>query len=149
MKAYGGVLLTSALVGGEWSPSRPGHFTPGERAPGTLWIGSWVGPRTGLDYAEMREFLTLPGLEPRPLCRPARSQSLHRLHYSGLNKGLVTLYVMSPKGKGPSADRQNILKCILTSKFAYYVTGTNRHREAPAGKVRRNVLTCPTPVVAG
>jgi hypothetical protein len=27
--------LTSALGGGEWSASRPGHFTPRERAPGT------------------------------------------------------------------------------------------------------------------
>jgi hypothetical protein len=38
MKTYGGVdvqieaFLTSALAGGEWSVSRPGHFTPGERA---------------------------------------------------------------------------------------------------------------------
>jgi hypothetical protein len=35
--------LTSALDGGEWSPSRPGRFTPRERAPGTHWIGGWVG----------------------------------------------------------------------------------------------------------
>jgi hypothetical protein len=27
--------------------------------------------------------LTLPGLEPRPLSRPARSQSLYRLRYPG------------------------------------------------------------------
>jgi hypothetical protein len=30
--------LTSALDGGEWSASRPGCFTPTERAPGTHWI---------------------------------------------------------------------------------------------------------------
>jgi hypothetical protein len=58
MKAYGGVdvqthiFLTSALVGGEWSASRPGHFTPWERAPGTHWTGGWVGPRAGLDDVE-------------------------------------------------------------------------------------------------
>jgi hypothetical protein len=58
MKAYGGVdveihiFLTSALVGGEWSASRPGRFTPGERAPGTHWIGGWVGPSAGLDDVE-------------------------------------------------------------------------------------------------
>jgi hypothetical protein len=58
MKAYWGVevqihiFLTSALAGGEWSASHPCHFTPGERAPGTHWIGSWVGPRTGLDDVE-------------------------------------------------------------------------------------------------
>jgi hypothetical protein len=41
--------LTSALDGGEWSASCPGRFTPKERAPGTHWIGGWVGPRAVLD----------------------------------------------------------------------------------------------------
>jgi hypothetical protein len=36
-------FLTSALDGGEWSASRPYRFTPGERAPGTHWIGGWLG----------------------------------------------------------------------------------------------------------
>jgi hypothetical protein len=40
-----------------------------------------VGPRAGMDAAENRKFLTLPGLELRPLGRPARSQSLYRLRY--------------------------------------------------------------------
>jgi hypothetical protein len=68
MKAYGEVdvwihiFLTSALAGGEWSASRPGRFTPGERDPGTHWIGGWVDPRAGLDGVEKRKFLTLPGL---------------------------------------------------------------------------------------
>jgi hypothetical protein len=69
-------FLTSAQVGGEWSASRPCRFTPGERAPGTHWIGGWVDPRAGLDDLEKRKFLTLRGLELRPLGRPARSQSL-------------------------------------------------------------------------
>jgi hypothetical protein len=82
MKASGGVdvwihiFLTSALAGGEWSASRPCLFTPGERAPGTHWIGGWVGPRAGMDDVENRKFLTLPGLELRPLGHPARSQSV-------------------------------------------------------------------------
>jgi hypothetical protein len=64
MKTYGrvqvyiNVFLTSALVGGEWSASRPGRFTPG-----THWIGGWVGRTAGLDDVEKRKFLTLPGLE--------------------------------------------------------------------------------------
>jgi hypothetical protein len=37
-----------------------------------------VGPRVGLDYV-----LTLPGLEFRPLVRPARSRLLCRLLYPG------------------------------------------------------------------
>jgi hypothetical protein len=35
----------SALVGGDWSASRPGRFTFKEKAPGTHWIGGWMGPR--------------------------------------------------------------------------------------------------------
>jgi hypothetical protein len=41
MKMYGGVdaqihvFLTLALVGAEWSASRSGRFTPGEKAPCT------------------------------------------------------------------------------------------------------------------
>jgi hypothetical protein len=47
MMAYGEVdvyihtFLTSVLVGGEWSASRPGCFTPGERAP-VLFFGDRV-----------------------------------------------------------------------------------------------------------
>jgi hypothetical protein len=64
MKSYGRVdvwihiFLTSALVGGEWSASRPGRFTPGERALGTHWIGGCVGPRAGLDNMEKAKFFT-------------------------------------------------------------------------------------------
>jgi hypothetical protein len=42
-----------------------------------------VGPRAGLEDMEKRKFLTLPGLEFRPLGRPAPSQSLYRLRYPG------------------------------------------------------------------
>jgi hypothetical protein len=35
-----------------------------------------VGPRAGVDDVEKRKFLTLPGLELRPLGGPARSQSV-------------------------------------------------------------------------
>jgi hypothetical protein len=57
MKTYGGVdvythiCLTSALVGGEWTASRPCRFTPGKE-PGTHFIGGWVDPRAGLDEME-------------------------------------------------------------------------------------------------
>jgi hypothetical protein len=73
MKAYGEVdveihiFLTSALVEDGWSVSRLGRFTPGERAPGT----HWVGPRAGLDDVEKRKFLTLPVIQLRTLGRLA------------------------------------------------------------------------------
>jgi hypothetical protein len=79
MKAYGEVevqihiFLTLALVGSEWSASRPGRFIHREKAPITHWIGGWVDPRVGMDDVEKRKFLTLPGLELWPLGSPARS----------------------------------------------------------------------------
>jgi hypothetical protein len=42
-----------------------------------------VSPTDGLDDEEKGKFLTLPGLELRPLGRPAGSQSLYRLRYPG------------------------------------------------------------------
>jgi hypothetical protein len=60
MEAYwgnGGIAprTDSALDGGEWSVSRPGRFTPRERAPGTHCIGGWMGPRAGLDAVVRRK----------------------------------------------------------------------------------------------
>jgi hypothetical protein len=97
MKAYGGVhvyihiFLALVLVGREYSSSRPDRFTLGERVPGIHWIGGWVGHRVGLDDVEKRTFLTLPGLELRPLGRPARSQSLYRLGYRKTKLNSVAL----------------------------------------------------------
>jgi hypothetical protein len=70
---YISTFLTSALVGGDLSTSRPGRFNPGERAPGTHRTGGWVDLRAGLDDLEKLKFLLPPGLELRPLPRPARS----------------------------------------------------------------------------
>jgi hypothetical protein len=50
-----------------------------------------VGLRAGLDDLEKRKFLTLSGLELRPLGRPARFQSLYRLSYLGSFKWLGNL----------------------------------------------------------
>jgi hypothetical protein len=77
------IFLASALVGREWSASRPCRFIPGERAPRTNLIGGWVGPGTGLNDMKKRIILPLPGLESRPLCRPVGSQSLYRPRYPG------------------------------------------------------------------
>jgi hypothetical protein len=72
MKAYEGmdvqthVFLTSALGGGEWSASRTCRFTPGERAPGTHWIGGWVGPRAGLDVEKILDLTGTQTPTPRP-----------------------------------------------------------------------------------
>jgi hypothetical protein len=60
MKAYVGVGVYIHIfidLGTSLRPvsaSRSCSFTPEERAPGTHWIGGWVGPRFGLDPAEKR-----------------------------------------------------------------------------------------------
>jgi hypothetical protein len=51
--------LTSARDGGEWLASRPSGLTSSERAPGTHWIGGWVGPRAVLDAVVMCSFRIL------------------------------------------------------------------------------------------
>jgi hypothetical protein len=65
MKAYWGEWrysfrhsLNLALHRREWSASRLGRFIPRERAPGTHWIGGWVGPRAVLDAVMKRK---IPG----------------------------------------------------------------------------------------
>jgi hypothetical protein len=63
-------LLTSALVGGEWSASRLGCFIPGKTAAGAQRIG-WVNPRDSLDTLErIKVPCHLPGIE----CWPSTPQ---------------------------------------------------------------------------
>jgi hypothetical protein len=58
--------------------------SPGERTPGTHFTGGWVGPRAGLDAEARGKILSpLPEIEPRSPGRPARSQTLYWLSYSG------------------------------------------------------------------
>jgi hypothetical protein len=53
-------------------------FIPWESASATDWLGGWVKRKDGLDTVKKRKFLTLLGLEHRPLRRPAHNQSLSR-----------------------------------------------------------------------
>jgi hypothetical protein len=48
-------FLTLTVGAREWSASCPGCFTPRESAPGTHWIGGWVGPRASLDVVVKRK----------------------------------------------------------------------------------------------
>jgi hypothetical protein len=78
MKAYwgSGFIAPRFLDGGEWSPSLPGRFTSRERAPGTHWIGDWVGSRAGLDTVVKRK-ISNPYRDSKPrLYRPQPSAIL-------------------------------------------------------------------------
>jgi hypothetical protein len=60
----------------------PAALYPGERAPGTHWIGDWVGPRAVLD-AGARGKILCPCRGSNP-DRPARSQTIYCLSYSSV-----------------------------------------------------------------
>jgi hypothetical protein len=88
MKAYGEWLYTATFLWPRKYLEVSGQLhAPAalslESAPGTNWIGGWVDPRAGLDDVEKWKFLTVLGLELRPLGRPARSHSLYRLRSPG------------------------------------------------------------------
>jgi hypothetical protein len=53
MHSYHGARWRSVV-----SFTHTGDSTSGERAPGTLWIGGFVGPRAGLDAVVKRKIRT-------------------------------------------------------------------------------------------
>jgi hypothetical protein len=64
---------------------------------------------------EKRKFLTIPGLELRPLGRPARSQSLYRLRYPGsyfnsLRKEKIICFVFKEGNKLTKTERMKQTK---------------------------------------
>jgi hypothetical protein len=74
-------LLTSAVGGGEWSASCPGHFTPRKKAPGIHRTRGWVGSRTGLDAMKKRN-ISCP-------CQKSNA------HYSTVQPKAQSLYRLS------------------------------------------------------
>jgi hypothetical protein len=78
----------------------PAALPPGkEPPPSTHWIGGWVDPRASLNNMEKWKFLTLLGLELRPLGHPACSQSLYRLCYpsSQMQHKVLKIIIQSHK----------------------------------------------------
>jgi hypothetical protein len=74
-------LLISALDGGERSASRPGSFTPEERAPRRPLDKRLGGPQSRSERYGEKKILPLPGIElrpssPYPVFRPAPNNSI-------------------------------------------------------------------------
>jgi len=76
--------LTLALDGGEWTALHPSCFTPKERAPGTHWIGDWVGTRVILDMV-MKRKISSPCQESNP------RTSIIQLIASAINENKMSL----------------------------------------------------------
>jgi hypothetical protein len=89
----------------------PVTLPPEEMASGTHLIRGGVEPRAGLHDLEKRKFLTLPGLEHRPLRRPARSQSLYRLRNRGSPRGYSTQL------KEQNSPRQHLYKINVAAEM--------------------------------
>jgi hypothetical protein len=87
-----------------------------------------VDPRTGLYDVESRKLFTLPGLELRPLGRPARSQSLY----------LIPAQILPPnievKFHGASVAR---ILCKLSMKWLC-VTYSDQHKFRKKSKYYKN-----------
>jgi hypothetical protein len=88
---------------------------PGERAPHTHWVGGWVGPRVGLDEMEKWKFLSLSGLELRPLGHPACSRSLNQLHYPG---SIIFTYILYIRLLAQDRDHyQALVNTVMNDRF--------------------------------
>jgi hypothetical protein len=77
-----------------------------------------VGPRAGMDDVEKRKFLTLPGLEPRPLGRLSRSQSLYRLSYPGSCQWLKSLRRRICR---PKKDEMFIIVTFNNTRISFFL----------------------------
>jgi hypothetical protein len=74
-------FIVSVLDGDEWSDSRSGRFTPGERSSSTHCIGNLVGLRARLKAVTEREIFC--SCRESNTGHPGRSPSLYRLNYPG------------------------------------------------------------------
>jgi hypothetical protein len=61
---YNTTILDLTLDRGEFSVSRPCHFTPGERVPSTHLIGGWVRLRSPSGRCRQEKSLALSGIKP-------------------------------------------------------------------------------------
>jgi hypothetical protein len=102
------ILDSRAIDGGGWWASRPGRFTPGERAPGIHWIGDCVGPRAGLDAVEKIKISFQLGFEPRPSDEPLYRLQVFMAQYIIKHWGL---YFYKDKTKRNSVRVNCIYKC--------------------------------------
>jgi hypothetical protein len=114
---YSSTFLTSALDGGEWSASRPSHFTPRERTPGTHWTGSWVGPRASLDTVSKRK-IPSPHRESNPNHPIVQTIPSHdtdwaipALQYTGISNYYLTAKIWC---------------CLLILNYSYNIHETNK-----------------------
>jgi hypothetical protein len=87
------------------------RFTPWEKAPGTQWIGGWVGPRAGLDAVEKRK-ISCPCWESNP-GRPSRGPLLYRLCIETDLAAIISIFLTITPCSPVKGDRYFLETCCL------------------------------------
>jgi hypothetical protein len=70
----------------------PGRFITGETAPGTDWIGNWVGLRVGLDPVAKSKSNRCPCREWNP-GRPARTEQIIYISLNCMDFAWITIRI--------------------------------------------------------
>jgi hypothetical protein len=86
------------------------RFTPRKRAPGTHWIGGWVGPRAVLDAVVKRK-ISSPRRESNlrtPIVQPVH-YSLRKPRKTGIS---VSVHIGGGGVTGITVHRKNILTIL-------------------------------------
>jgi len=112
-------ILTSALDGGEWSASLSSLFIPKETAPGTHWVGGWVGSRAVLDVVVKRE-IHRPSWESNP--RIPIVQPITQCY----TDWAITALVPS-KGKSKFAFCWRTVRWLITNSMEWSPWKSNSH----------------------
>jgi len=84
--------MISALDGGERSASRPDRLTPKERAPGTHWIGGWVGP--GATFQKLFQSSTNSLISDLTLLRLLCNSGRHTSCGNFLTRKIINHYIL-------------------------------------------------------
>jgi hypothetical protein len=80
---YGSTHSATTLDGDEWSALHLEHFTLGESAPNSHWLGGWVGARTSLAALEKSRISCMFWKLNHDICFPAVSLALCQPQCSG------------------------------------------------------------------
>jgi hypothetical protein len=111
-----------------WSASCPGRFAspPIKRAPGTNWIGEYVGPRPGLDVVTKGKIPTPTG-NRNPVVKPLIINSLNLLIFTNFYflRNLSTCFE-SRKITQASGITSNIIRVLRPQIFINFV---EKHKE--------------------
>jgi hypothetical protein len=97
------------------------HFNPGEIAPGTHWLGGWVGVRAGLDAVEKNlSPVRNPTLAVQPIA-PRYTDVLSRLPIC-IGLYIIFFNLIRNKACRPGSKGMLIIKQIILYSMSYVIS---------------------------